>query len=376
MRMTTPGFRLCIAAVVGGFAACFVGCSDVGGNFPGAGQDGAMGDGTLPEEASAEDDASDAASTVDSTVVAAQDSSSSPDDTGFTPDVESIQEETGSPQEAGEVALDGAQESGSPDTGTAQQDATIAEDAGGDASVVDAQGVGAVDAGGAEDVAVETGTHDAGSDAASEGADAGHDAGTGHDAATESGGGGLAPCTAAGQTGCVKCQGNETGTGANGGLCTPTEAALVQLDIAAGIAKTAGDDPDDGCYSCLFNAACLDDTAYTDKNHECGDPLTVGTAAECIATLSCILSTSCASAVVNACYCGTASLAGACSAPAPNATPNGACDSQIAAGNGFALNDGTDNIDNLTNSSFASGKADQIFQCALSNACNQCQPTP
>jgi hypothetical protein len=182
----------------------------------------------------------------------------------------------------------------------------------------------------------------------------------------------LAPCTTAGQANCVSCEGNATGTGSNGGLCTPTEAAFVQRDITSGIATSAGPAPTTGCYSCLYQAGCIDDTAFGDTNHECGDTLSVGTSAECLSTLSCILGSNCASSAVNACFCGTAALAGACSAAAPNATPNGACDSQIAAGNGFAVDDGTDNIDNLTNSSFASGKADQIFQCALSNTCTMC----
>ncbi len=188
----------------------------------------------------------------------------------------------------------------------------------------------------------------------------------------------LAPCTTAGQANCVKCEGNETGTGANGGLCTPTEASFVQKDITGGLATVAGDDPANGCYSCLFNAGCIDDTAFGDVNHECGDPLTAGTASECLATESCFISTSCAwggslaSSAVGTCYCGTAPSSGSCNNSAPTGGANGACDTQIATGNGFAVDDGHNNLVNLTNPALASGKADQIFQCALSNSCDMC----
>ena len=80
----------------------------------------------------------------------------------------------------------------------------------------------------------------------------------------------------------------------------------------------------------------------------------------------------CAASAVSTCYCGTAGVATACQGnPAPGPI-NGACDTQIAAGLGFATTDGTDNANNLTNTTLASGRADQIILCAFNNSCTQC----
>jgi hypothetical protein len=175
----------------------------------------------------------------------------------------------------------------------------------------------------------------------------------------------LAPCTSAGQANCVPCSGN------NSGICTPTEAIFVQRDIDEGFANVdGGDNLSNGCYSCLYNAACLDSDALGVTGHECADALDVGTAAECLATLSCINGSNCASAQVVTCYCGTASPTTTCYGTASQA--NGSCASEIAAGNGFAVADGVDNLTDLTNKTYASGKADQIYQCAHSNSCTMC----
>jgi hypothetical protein len=181
-------------------------------------------------------------------------------------------------------------------------------------------------------------------------------------------GGGLKPCTTAGQTGCVTCNGNASG------LCSPTEAALVQHDIAAGLATAPGPDPGDSCYGCLFNGSCIDDTVNGDVSHECEDTIqTFGSAALCEATIACLFSTSCAKTAVITCYCGTAGPTTACQgAPAPGPI-NGACASVIAAGLGFQVTDGTDNTAKLENTAYAAGKADQIFQCGIANGCTRCQ---
>ncbi len=177
----------------------------------------------------------------------------------------------------------------------------------------------------------------------------------------------LAPCTT-GTTGCVACNGN------NSGLCTPTEAALVAHDIAKGIATAPGPDPANSCYACLFDSGCIDDAVFADTGHECEDPLITGTAAECESVISCIFGSSCASSQVATCYCGTATNGngGTCLGnPAPGPI-NGACSSVIAAGLGFPVTDGTDNMTNLDDTTRAAGKADQIFTCALVNACTAC----
>jgi hypothetical protein len=176
----------------------------------------------------------------------------------------------------------------------------------------------------------------------------------------------ILPCTTAGQAGCVQCQGNASG------VCSPTEASLVAKDVATGKATAAGPDPAGSCYTCLLNGGCLDDTTFGDTGHECGD-LPAALQANCASTLSCILSTKCAAASVSICYCGTAGVATACQGnPAPGPI-NGACDMQISTGLGFPLTDGTDNTKHLTDTTLAAGMADQIFQCALSNACSACQ---
>jgi hypothetical protein len=176
----------------------------------------------------------------------------------------------------------------------------------------------------------------------------------------------LIPCTqATGTTGCVACSGNASGQ------CTPTEAVFVAHDIATGVATAPGPDPANSCYSCLWNSGCLDDSVYDDTGQECEDPMaTFGTSADCQRVLSCILASSCASRSITDCYCGTASVAGACQAN-PGAI-NGVCSVEIATGLGFAVTDGTDNTQNLTDSTRAAGRADRIFQCALSNQCRAC----
>jgi hypothetical protein len=197
----------------------------------------------------------------------------------------------------------------------------------------------------------------AGQDAGPDAADA-----SSEEAATT---GSLVPCTTAGQTNCVKCQGNASG------LCSPTEAQIVQHDIAKGLATAAGPDRAASCYACMVANSCVDDTMFTDTGHECEDPISgTTTAAECSATLSCILQSSCASAgSVAMCYCGTLSSATCKNNPA---AVNGACDTQIATGLGFATTDGTDNANNLTNTTLASGRADQIILCAINNSCTSC----
>ena len=173
------------------------------------------------------------------------------------------------------------------------------------------------------------------------------------------------PCTTAGQANCVKCTGNASG------LCSPTEAAIVDHDIAKNAASPT---VAPSCYACLLGGSCIDDTTFGDSGHECEDPLaTFGTAAECEATLACVFSTDCAKTAVATCYCGTAGPTTTCQGNPAVGPINGACDTTIAAGLGFAVTDGTDNTAKLENVAYASGKADQIFQCAIANSCSSCQ---
>jgi hypothetical protein len=171
------------------------------------------------------------------------------------------------------------------------------------------------------------------------------------------------PCTAAGQTGCVACSGNASG------VCSPTVALLVQQDINAGSAATTP------CYSCLFNAGCIDDTAFGDKGNECGDLAgtfgagpQAGTASSalCLDTLSCILSTGCASTAASTCFCGSFAGSACLNAPAPD----GACNAQEVNGLGLSTNEAI--LESFTNVTLPSGMANQLAQCALSNQCNAC----
>jgi hypothetical protein len=186
----------------------------------------------------------------------------------------------------------------------------------------------------------------------------------------------LVPCTGPNQACCTPCGGSANG------YCTPTEALLVAHDIAnAKVTPDAGEGPGD-CYACLWNAGCVDDVTFGDNGHECEDlPNTAFDAGAqagksedslCLQTLSCLLSTSCASAAVSGCYCGTAGVATSCQGnPAPGPI-NGACAQPIADGLGYPVSDGTDITKHLTDTTKPAGVADQILQCALSNICTSC----
>jgi hypothetical protein len=188
---------------------------------------------------------------------------------------------------------------------------------------------------------------------------------TGTDASD--GAGPLVPCTTAGQTNCVKCDGQTTG------ICTPTEAIIVQYDIDKGLVTAPGPEPMTACYECMtgFMAGCLDDS-IGDHGRECEDPLTSGTADQCRATLQCILNTNCAAVAVSTCYCGTAGVATSCHGnPAPGPI-NGACATQIATGMGYPVSDGTDITNHLTDPTHAAGMAVELLYCAQNSTCTSC----
>jgi hypothetical protein len=199
----------------------------------------------------------------------------------------------------------------------------------------------------------------------------GADGGGSGDAAKESGSdtaGPLVPCTTAGQTGCVQCNGNASG------LCSATESQFVALDIKNGLA-TSGGFGATSCYECLFNAGCIDDTVFGDSNHECGDltgTLDGGSDSTlCLSTISCIISTSCVdSAGVSTCYCGTTHEGSACASA--GGAVNGACLTQEVNGLGYPASDNTDILKNFTSTALPSGMANQLFQCASSNSCSTC----
>jgi hypothetical protein len=284
--------------------------------------------------------------------------------------------ETGQVMEAASEAGSGPEGGVEASTTEAGVDATMMEEGGVDASTMEEAGVDASAEGGAD------GAGDVGADGPAEtGAEAGEDAAAeaGEDAAADAaleaaqeGGSSLVPCTTVGQTGCVECQHNQAGNG----VCTPTEAALVQHDIDIHVATAPGPDPAAGCYACLNSKLALDDD-MGDTGIECEDPITTGTAAECEAVLSCILhsgngtaGSSCAGSVVNNCYCGPAAPGSACQTAGSGV--NGVCASQIATGLGFPVSDNADILKNFNDQSRAAGIVTLIFQAAVTNHCPNC----
>jgi hypothetical protein len=325
---------LWISLVMTAATTMVVGCNDVGDSsaIPDEDANDSVGDGTVPAP-----------------------------DTGPVEAIDAISEATFTP-DSGVVEDANTPESPVEDTGTV-------EDTGvGDTS-------SAVEDTGAPDSTVEdTGTPDSAVE------DAGpQDTGVAVDA---SGGGGLLPCTTASQTGCVPCAGNATG------ICTPTEAAFVQQDIDQGNATAAGGDSATGCYPCLFMNGCIDDTVFPDTDHECGDLSgTFGAGAQsgtadsalCLDTLACILQTSCTAVAgtseISNCYCGPTHDGTACASA--GSAVNGACLTPEVNGLGFDVSDNTDILKNFTDTALPTGMANQILQCAISNACTAClQATP
>jgi hypothetical protein len=202
----------------------------------------------------------------------------------------------------------------------------------------------------------------------------------------------LVPCTTAGQTHCVSCQGNSA-DGGIGGLCTPTEALFVELDIARGSVTDAGSelyDPNNpgvpaasGCYGCLYNNGCIDDTTFGDMDKECGDlpggdfasgdGTTDAYSALCLATLQCILGSGCAltNGGSDNCYCGSGGGSpGQCLKSGP--ATNGVCKGPETDGFKFTPNDSTDILKNYSDNAEPSGVANQIFVCANGEGCLQC----
>jgi hypothetical protein len=178
----------------------------------------------------------------------------------------------------------------------------------------------------------------------------------------------LLPCTFAGQTNCVSCSGNST----TGGVCSPTEAKLVQHDINKGLVTAPGpDSATTTCYGCLLNFTCIDDTNFSDTAKECEDSvITIGTAAQCESIVDCVFTNSCANPQVSNCYCGTAPTLGSCSANPSG--ENGICAPQEAAGIGFGQTDGTDIVNHFTDGNRAGGVANKIFGCGINNGCTAC----
>jgi hypothetical protein len=214
------------------------------------------------------------------------------------------------------------------------------------------------------------------------------------------GDGGLVPCRTRSQVDaghCVSCQGNAGGPLSNGGACSPTEAAFVQLDIDQGWITAAGPDSNphanlDGggtpgtCYECLAGNYCLNSPPIGITGLECGDlpttPFTAGNGyvgdpnAICLATLACIQATRCAegkySNAYYLCYCGDAG-GGVISACATTTRgQDGVCLTAETNGFTYVPTNAHDVTGNFGNVSQPSGMANSIFGCAETNGCPQC----
>jgi hypothetical protein len=207
------------------------------------------------------------------------------------------------------------------------------------------------------------------------GVDTGVDSGTATDASDGGGAVLLAACTTS-TAACVQCQGNASG------LCSPTEAVIVNFDIAQNVAVAPGPAPAASCYNCLLQAGCIDDTIFPDSGHECGD-LTgsftagdgnTGTASSlCLATVQCVIGSACAetNGGLDNCYCGAGGGSpSAC--PGNGAATNGVCKTQETNGFLAAPTDATNTLKNFTDTTEPSGLANQIFICAQASSCTQC----
>ncbi len=242
---------------------------------------------------------------------------------------------------------------------------------------------------GGSDAAVESSTDDAGPGSSTDDAgpdssavDAGMEAST-FDAPSEAttGGGPLTACTVAPCTANqVTCSNNSTITD---GHCTQTEADFVQVDIASG-ADVAGDAAQNvsSCYACLVNADCLDNGTHF-SGRECEDfgastfanaSTTVDSATTCDAVVSCVISSHCAVADNSLCYCGTGGgPSSQCVTTAGGAAANGPCITQEVAGLPDAQTDTSDNVGTFYGTKAdPSGRANDIFACALSAGCTTC----
>jgi hypothetical protein len=201
----------------------------------------------------------------------------------------------------------------------------------------------------------------------------------------------VAPCATTGPNSVI-CNGNT----AHQNVCTPTEALLVNEDIAQNKLTNGQLNATTSCYECLMNNGGLDDDLVaTDKGNECGDVPTpeggsatltgeTGTQA-CLDTLSCMIARSCDTASPpSQCFCGTAAgsaclTAGAANGPCLQNELNGldVTTGCPAGGPGATLGalvecDPTATQTVYTSKTLGSGMANSIGSFAFLNCTSQC----
>ncbi|MGH7437834.1 MAG: hypothetical protein ACRENE_19320, partial [Polyangiaceae bacterium] len=205
-----------------------------------------------------------------------------------------------------------------------------------------------------------------------------------------------APCAPSGPNS-VQCPGGVMGDGS----CTPTEAILVEHDIAAGhltggqLTPYVGTStvPSQGsCYGCLMGKECNQTASGPLQPVECeqapdltgqlgGVPGVPGQGpALCRDVLECVLGTDCqgpggiagtttlpAQENVNLCVCGGNHPGSGCGS---NNSFDGLCFAEELRGSGFSK--GGLLLANLTFSAIPSGVANYMLECAIENHCSIC----
>jgi hypothetical protein len=185
---------------------------------------------------------------------------------------------------------------------------------------------------------------------------------------------------------CVTCNQNTNG------VCTPTEAVLVGIDIGEGAVTVAGAPPATGCYVIASNDGCIDsqiNSSPQTSGAECGDLGTASFTAGngftgavnniCVAALNCTagfgqpgFSATClgtSTATISTCLCGTNNEpAAACQAVASISSLDGPCATLELDGFPASLSSPSTLVGNFTTSTFPSGTANAIAQCLVGNA--------
>jgi hypothetical protein len=175
-----------------------------------------------------------------------------------------------------------------------------------------------------------------------------------------------APCAASGPNS-IKCTGNGTTTG----VCTATQAALVNHD------------PTKACYTCMQNNFCLDNASTT--GFECGDlagnftngaGTSVVASQACLNTLGCVIGSTGMDCANNAnglsdCYCGPSLTSTQCQTAT---TQNGPCLTDEVAGFAYTPGSGAANtiLGEFTQQTQPSGNANALAACAVANSCSTC----
>jgi hypothetical protein len=385
---------LCVAAIL--LVACG---ADVGDSsaIPGPSGDATTMDGAAPDDAQDAQDAQESGTEAADTQVGeasfddTQDANPAPGEDGGMD--QQVPPETSPPEDAdaGPSPEPDSGQDAMPDVAPQDSGVDVGVDAGVDATMTgmdsgpDSQASDATDAA-QSDSSDAAPPRDAGSDGAP---DVGSDTGSG---------GGLVPCTTPGQTNCIHCDGNAM----HGNVCTPTEALIVERDVAKGFISGNVPDMATSCYECLVTSACIDDDIGPDTGSECGDLTgTVGAGAQasetkaqaCLNTLACVLGApsqggyafpggfvSCGNSPTDGianCYCGSAFATTAACSGATGSTVNGVCETAMLDGFGFTTATAPSSvIGAITTKSSGSGMADAILKCAGTNsttpACTMC----